>query len=101
MFTLQATKKFLRKYTKLIKLNPEIEERFNTVFDTLAENPTDSRRGSHKVIAVDGSKVFSSRVTGDIRIVWRYVETKDGEKELQIISLIDVGGHEGGKKVYR
>ena len=101
MFKLQATKKFLRKYIKLIKRNQELEERFDTVFDILVENPTDKRLGSHKVIAIDGAKAFSSRVTGDLRIIWRYVETEDGEKELQIISLIDVGGHEGGKKVYK
>jgi len=32
MFKLQATKKFLRKYIKLIKRNPELEERFDMVF---------------------------------------------------------------------
>lgn len=44
---------------------------------------------------------FSSRVTGNLRIIWRYAEKEGSLKELQIISLVDVGGHSGAKKVYK
>ena len=101
MFKLQGSKRFVRKYIKLVKRNKKLEKAFDITFDILAKNPSDKHLRSHKVIDVDGNKAFSSRVTGDIRIIWHYAGNANGIKELQIISLIDVGGHEGGKKVYK
>ena len=58
MVILQETKRFLRKYIKLVKRNQELEELFDALFDLLTENPTDKRLRSHKVIAIDGDKAF-------------------------------------------
>ena len=42
------------------------------------------------------SNIFSSRVTGNIRIVWDY-----SENEINVIDVFDIGGHEGKDKVYK
>ena len=49
--------------------------------------------------------VFSSSVTGDIRIIWRYLDENIKSKtieilEIQVLELLDIGGHSGGKSVY-
>jgi mRNA-degrading endonuclease YafQ of YafQ-DinJ toxin-antitoxin module len=96
MFQFNLTPLFTRKYSKFVKRNPALEKRIDTVLDLLAQNPRDSKLGSHKVNARDGREAFSSEVTGDIRLVWRYNAREDNR-----LDLIDIGGHSGGKKVYR
>lgn len=88
--------RFTRKYAKLVKRDRSLERQINTVLDLLADDPRDPRLKSHKVPAWDKKQAFSSSVTGDLRIVWRYSET-----EVELIDLVDIGGHEGGKSVYR
>lgn len=66
------------------------------MLELLAEDPRDPRLRSHKVFAGDGRAAFSSAVTGDLRVIWRYAEA-----EVEVIALVDIGGHEGSKKVYR
>ncbi|MGL4609039.1 MAG: hypothetical protein ACRCYY_05050 [Trueperaceae bacterium] len=61
----------------------------------LAENPTAPKLKTHKV-TIEGERVLSSSVTGDLRIIWRFRET-----DLEMIDLLDIGGHEGSNKVYR
>ena len=51
---------------------------------------------SHKVRDRQGYEAFSSYVTGDLRIIWDYAED-----EVDILDLLDLGGHEGSGKVYR
>ena len=43
-----------------------------------------------------GKRVYSSAVTGDLRILWQFHPT-----EADTIELLDIGGHSGSKKVYR
>ena len=43
-----------------------------------------------------GRAAFSSSVTGDLRIIWDY-----SDDEVNMLDVIDTGGHEGGKGVYR
>jgi len=38
---------------------------------------------------------FSSKVTGDLRIIWNF-----NEDQIQVIDLLDIGGHSGNGKVY-
>jgi mRNA-degrading endonuclease YafQ of YafQ-DinJ toxin-antitoxin module len=61
----------------------------------LANDPATPKLKTHKVL-IEGERLFSSSVTGDLRIIWRYAPTG-----LEVIDLLDIGGHEGGKKVYK
>ena len=94
MFTLEPTPKFVRSLKKLLKTRAELKETVDDVLVQLAQDPRAPELRSHKVIDVRGRKAFSSRVTGDLRIIWRYLEN-------DAIKLEDVGGHSGKDKVYR
>lgn len=61
----------------------------------LAENPNNPSLKSHKVDTPKFGKAYSSRVTGDLRIIWEY--SKGG---FQILDLLDIGGHSGKGGVY-
>ena len=91
MFNLVLTTYFAKKLKKLVSKNQSLKEKVKSTLLGLAENPNNPKLRSHKV-----SDVYSSRVTGDIRIIWQY--GKDGE--IQIRELLDIGGHSGAKKVY-
>ena len=72
----------------------ETEDRFLQVIDRLSYNPFYPSLKTHSVDIASLGKVYSSRVTGDIRIVWAF-------KEDLIIVLYRVGGHSGGSNVYK
>jgi mRNA-degrading endonuclease YafQ of YafQ-DinJ toxin-antitoxin module len=40
--------------------------------------------------------VYSSSISGDLRIIWEF-----SENEINIIDLLDIGGHSGSKSVYK
>ena len=86
---------FEREHRGLGVPYPPLAERFERTLTLLAQNPAVPSLRTHKV-NLAGVKVYSSSVTGDVRIIWRYA---DGV--LDIIDLLDVGGHEGGNSVYR
>ena len=97
MFKLNQQPLFARKLKKLFKKNKDLSPTVRNTLNRLASNPSDPRLKSHKVIAKDGDKAFSSSVTGDLRIIWRYRP----DKTVQVIDLIDIGGHSGSNKVYQ
>lgn len=96
MFTLRRSPRFVRKLKKLLKKDRALQASFLEVFEQLERDPTARSLRSHKVLDIDGKPAFSSFVTGDLRIIWRYAED-----ELDVLDLTDVGGHSGAKKVYR
>ena len=96
MMQLQRTSRFNRALKKLLKKQPDLTDQVKTALAVLQTNPRARSLSSHKVIADDKREAFSSRVTGDLRIIWRYA---DSDKE--IIELINIGGHSGSNKVYR
>ncbi len=95
MFTLRRSKRFARKLKKIIKADKSLAEKFLLAFQQLEENPSHPALRTHKVIDADGQKSFSSYVTSDLRIIWDYADD-----ESDLLDLIDVGGHSGGKKIY-
>ncbi len=95
MFHLNRTCKFIKKAKKLIKGNPTLKSKIRNTFNLLCKNPFYPSLKSHKVKDKNANPAFSSRVTGDIRIIWNY---QDGKAN--IIDIIDIGGHEGKNKVY-
>ena len=89
VFQIQIDSYFAKKYKKLVKNNFKLNLVVDQAITDLSENPLPQRLGSHKVNSPKFGSCFSSRVTGDIRIIWNY--GVDGEVE--ILELLDIGGH--------
>ncbi len=88
---------FVKKYTKIIKRNKPLQEKINKVILEISNDPTSPKLKTHKILLGKNDFSYSSRVTGDIRIIWDY----DKNGCVEIIELLDIGGHSGGNKVYR
>jgi mRNA-degrading endonuclease YafQ of YafQ-DinJ toxin-antitoxin module len=86
---------FARKYRKLISLDKKLKAKIDLIFGLLGENPRNPKLYSHKVNTSKFGVCFSSKISGDIRLIWRY---KNGE--LEILELLDIGGHSGKNSVY-
>lgn len=96
MYKLEFTRFSSRKYSKLIKNNRSIKDRLNKAFKLLSDDPFSQKLRTHKVLSRKYGKVNSSRVTGDLRIVW--VFKKGG---MTVLEILDIGGHSGKRKVYK
>jgi mRNA-degrading endonuclease YafQ of YafQ-DinJ toxin-antitoxin module len=81
---------FQKKAKKLLKNNLKLVLLVAEKIQELEINPKMPELKSHKVNTPKFGECFSSRVTGDIRIIWRYGE--DGL--LEILELLDIGGHD-------
>ena len=91
-YIIESDKYFVKKYKKLTAKNPQIKKLAEKAIIDLSQNPKNPSLGSHKVNSPKFGNCVSSRVTGDIRIIWRY---KDQNKlEIEILELIDIGGHD-------
>lgn len=95
MFEVNTTPYFIKKVNKLVNKNIKLAEKIDKTIQSLAKDPRDSTLKSHKVIIHNLGEVFSSRVTGDIRILWDY-----SDSNINIIDLLDIGGHSGNTSVY-
>ena len=87
-------KSFERKLHLFYKKDRDLYTLIIRVMGKLEVNPFDRLLHTHKVNSVKDNGAYSSRVTGNIRIIW----VVQGS---QIIILLDVGGHSGSKKVYK
>jgi mRNA-degrading endonuclease YafQ of YafQ-DinJ toxin-antitoxin module len=95
MHTVNQTPYFLKKAKKLLDRNSKLIQKTANTIEKLKLNPNNPSLKSHKVITPKFGTVFSSRVTGDLRIIWDF----DGDN-ITVIDLLDIGGHSGGKGVY-
>ena len=95
MYTLNFTDKFFRKAKKLIKKNQSIKPRIDKTILLLEVDVFYPSLKSHKVNTKEGER-FSSRVTDDIRMIWKF-----HKKRAYVIDVMDIGGHEGKDKVYK
>jgi mRNA-degrading endonuclease YafQ of YafQ-DinJ toxin-antitoxin module len=97
MYALQPRVHFLRKSKKVMRRNVSLRSKIDTVLALMITDPFAEKLQTHKVQSrYDDGIAFSSRVSKDMRIIWRFT---DGV--CTIIDLIDIGGHSGSKKVYR
>ena len=94
MYELQTTSNFRKKYKKLAEKNKKLQDSVQKTLALLRLNPKYKSLKTHKVFLSQYGEVYSSFVTGDIRIIWMQIENK------LIILLLDIGGHSGGKGVY-
>ncbi len=95
MYELEVTSHFRRKYKKLVAKNKILKDQISYTLKQLAKDPKHKNLRSHKIIGSEYGDVFSSSVTGDIRIIWKDIDDK------LILLLLDIGGHSGGKGVYK
>jgi mRNA-degrading endonuclease YafQ of YafQ-DinJ toxin-antitoxin module len=93
-YSIQATTRFQREYKKIVKGNREVEERFLSIIERLSVNPFGRGLRTHTVNISGFGRVYSSRVTGDIRIIWNF-------KDDTIIILHRIGGHSGSSNIYK
>lgn len=95
MYELQTTSNFRKKYIKLAEKNKKLQDSFQKTLELLRTNPKYKSLKTHKVFLSQYGEVYSSFVTGDVRIIWMRVENK------LVILLLDIGGHSGSKSVYK
>lgn len=95
-YDLDFTPEFLTDYKKLIKKTPLLKKKFTKVLKLLADNPKHGSLKSHKVDTLNNRDVWSSWVTGDVRVIWMY-----DEEQKMIIILLETGTHSGSNRVYK
>jgi len=95
-YRLNPSKYFQKKYEKQVAKNPKLNNQTFEVFTKLSADPKDVSLKSHKVSTPKFGDCISNSVNGDLRIIWNYNESFD----LEIIDLIDIGGHSGKNSVY-
>ena len=93
-YELEFSPNFNRKLKKLLKGNPALGKRVEKTLEVLSTDPFSASLGSHKVSISSGIQ-YSSKVTGDLRIIWNFLDKKT------VLLLITIGGHEGNRGVYR
>ena len=96
-YKLEFTKKYIRKYAKLVSKDKRLRQQIIDSLKILRVDPFDLKLGSHKVNLKEFGKVYSSCITGDVRIIWEL----ESSGSVRIIFLLDIGGHSGSKGVYK
>jgi len=96
MYKLSLSKQFIKSLKKLLDSRRVSKLLIEKTFDFLAADPFDKKLKTHKVNTKNLGVQYSSRVDGDLRIIWNF----DQDQKINIM-LLDIGGHEGNKKVYK
>jgi mRNA-degrading endonuclease YafQ of YafQ-DinJ toxin-antitoxin module len=94
-YQLIYTKHFSFSIKKLVKKDRKLGDKIIKTLKILQNNPFDQKLLSHKVNARIYKTNWSSRVSGDIRIIWNF-----SSDDKLIILLLNIGSHTGNKKVY-
>jgi mRNA-degrading endonuclease YafQ of YafQ-DinJ toxin-antitoxin module len=90
IYKLVIGKYFAKKYKKIVKSNSVLKYLAESALIELSTNPKSPTLKSHKVHTPKFGECYSSKISGDIRIIWRYGENNI----LEIIELLDIGGHD-------
>ena len=75
MYELQTTSNFRKKYKKFAEKNKELQNSVQKTLALLRVNPKYKSLKTHKVFLSQYGEVYSSFVTGDIRIIYREIST--------------------------
>lgn len=95
MYKLIYTKPFQKELKKLISKFRITEEKLGKTFSLLESNPFHPFLKTHQVESRHFGKTWSSKIDGDLRIIWNF----DENDQIKIL-LLDIGGHSGKDKVY-
>lgn len=87
-YQLRATAEFEKRLRKLLKLDQALAQRVGKTLKQLALDPFYPGLKTHKAFAVNHGEAYTSRVTGDIRIIWEF------DKQGAAIVLLTIGGHD-------
>lgn len=96
MFILRFANSFPPSYQAIIKGHQEFEKRTAKALRLLKTDPFYPSLKSHKVNTRNFGEIWSSWITGDIRIIWDF-----DEKNKQIIILLAVAKHSGTHREYK
>lgn len=96
MYNLHFAHTFTPTYKALIKNNPLLEKRTEKALRLLKHDPFYPSLKSHKVNTKSFGVKWSSFITGDLRFIWDFDETKK-----QIIVLLAITKHSGSHKEYK
>lgn len=94
IYILKSVSRFDRDFKRISKRNKRTAKRIVKGIEELRENPFSSGLETHSVKISSLGKVYSSRITGDLRIIWFF-------KSKGVIVLYRIGGHSGSSKVYK
>ncbi len=96
MYELSFANTFARTHKSLIKNNKKFENRLEKTLRLLKNDPFYPSLKSHKVNTKSFGEKWSSWITGDLRIIWDFDETKK-----RIILLLAITKHSGSHKEYK
>ncbi len=94
-FTLRFTKRFDKEFSYIKKKDSALESRINDTLSKLTSDPFSLSLHTHKANTTIFGKRYSSKVTGDIRIIWDFMDNRT------VILAITIGGHSGKRRVYK
>lgn len=97
MFTIQFNKNSAKKVKKLLTKNTKLLVKIAKATDTLKEDPFYPSLKTHTVNSKKYGEKYSSWITGDLRFIWEFDEQND---QVEIIEILDIGGHGGSNSVY-
>lgn len=96
MYLLRLSDGFKKQYAKLLKRNSMLDAKIAKTFRILKEDPFYPSLRTHKVDTKQFKDVWSSRITGDWRLIWMF----DVETGQEVILCLQLGTHSGGNQVY-
>ena len=80
-----------RSFKKLVKKNPQLQEKILKVLKTLANDPFTPSLKSHKLTGNLGN-LWACWVTYDCRVIFEFSEEEESAEG--IIFLVDIGSHD-------
>jgi mRNA-degrading endonuclease YafQ of YafQ-DinJ toxin-antitoxin module len=96
MYLPVSTPTFDEAYKRLIKGDQEKEKRAKKAVKLLRIDPFYASLKTHKVTTRHFGKRWSSFITGDLRLIWDFDETKS-----HIILLLTIAKHSGSHREYK
>ncbi|TVQ23092.1 MAG: type II toxin-antitoxin system mRNA interferase toxin, RelE/StbE family [Leptolyngbya sp. DLM2.Bin15] len=88
---LTTDSKFKRSFKRLVKKNPQLQDKILTTLETLSVNPFMPSLKSHKLTGqLEG--LWACSVAYDCRIIFAFKQ--DPETSEDLIVLIDIGSHD-------
>lgn len=94
-YSLKFDKLFTKTFLKNFKTDKILIKALTKTLDSLRFDPFSISLKTHKVDIPDQNAVFSSRITGDWRLIWEFDELDN-----MVILCLKLGTHGGGNQVY-
>jgi mRNA-degrading endonuclease YafQ of YafQ-DinJ toxin-antitoxin module len=88
MYRLIPSKRFLKKYSKIVGQNKLLAPKIQNTLKILSQDPYYNSLKTHKIFVDSNTTVRSSWVKADLRIIWDF-----SDDEINVIDLLDLGNH--------